>query len=382
MTDMRKDPYLFTPGPLTTSLTTKEAMLHDWGSRDADFIRINRRVRDRLVELAGGAGTHVCVPLQGSGTFIVEAMIGTLVPPAGKLLALVNGAYGKRMVRMCEYYRRACAVIEAPEDQAVDPAALDAALAGDPTITHVVVVHCETTSGVLNPVESIAAVTARHGRRLLVDAMSAFGAIPLDAAQTPFDAAAASANKCLEGVPGIGFAIVRRAALEAAKGNAPSLSLDLHDQWVNMEKTGQWRFTPPTHVMAALDQALSEHAAEGGVAGRGARYAANCRILRHGLRAMGFETLLPEALQAPIIVTVRMPADPRFDFETFYERLSQRGFVIYPGKLTVADSFRIGCIGRLGEAEMRGVLDAIRDIVGEMGVTQRGPAGSEARARR
>ncbi len=382
MTDMRKDPYLFTPGPLTTSLTTKEAMLHDWGSRDADFIRINRRVRDRLVELAGGAGTHVCVPLQGSGTFIVEAMIGTLVPPAGKLLALVNGAYGKRMVRMCEYYRRACAVIEAPEDQAVDPAALDAALAGDPTITHVVVVHCETTSGVLNPVEAIAAVTARHGRRLLVDAMSAFGAIPLDAAQTPFDAAAASANKCLEGVPGIGFAIVRRAALEAAKGNAPSLSLDLHDQWVNMEKTGQWRFTPPTHVMAALDQALSEHAAEGGVAGRGARYAANCRILRHGLRAMGFETLLPEALQAPIIVTVRMPADPRFDFETFYERLSQRGFVIYPGKLTVADSFRIGCIGRLGEAEMRGVLDAIRDIVGEMGVTQRGPAGSEARARR
>jgi len=382
MTEMRKDPYLFTPGPLTTSLTTKEAMLHDWGSRDADFIRINRRVRDRLVELAGGAGTHVCVPLQGSGTFIVEAMIGTLVPPAGKLLALVNGAYGKRMVRMCEYYRRACAVIEAPEDQVVDPAALDAALAGDPTITHVVVVHCETTSGVLNPVESIAAVTARHGRRLLVDAMSAFGAIPLDAAQTPFDAAAASANKCLEGVPGIGFAIVRRAALEAAKGNAPSLSLDLHDQWVNMEKTGQWRFTPPTHVMAALDQALSEHAAEGGVAGRGARYAANCRILRHGLRAMGFETLLPEALQAPIIVTVRMPADPRFDFETFYERLSQRGFVIYPGKLTVADSFRIGCIGRLGEAEMRGVLDAIRDIVGEMGVTQRGPAGSEARARR
>ncbi len=382
MTEMRKDPYLFTPGPLTTSLTTKEAMLHDWGSRDADFIRINRRVRDRLVELAGGAGTHVCVPLQGSGTFIVEAMIGTLVPPAGKLLALVNGAYGKRMVRMCEYYRRACAVIEAPEDQAVDPAALDAALAGDPTITHVVVVHCETTSGVLNPVEAIAAVTARHGRRLLVDAMSAFGALPLDAAQTPFDAAAASANKCLEGVPGIGFAIVRRAALEAAKGNAPSLSLDLHDQWVNMEKTGQWRFTPPTHVMAALDQALSEHAAEGGVAGRGARYAANCRILRHGLRAMGFETLLPEALQAPIIVTVRMPADPRFDFETFYERLSQRGFVIYPGKLTVADSFRIGCIGRLGEAEMRGVLDAIRDIVGEMGVTQRGPAGSEARARR
>ncbi len=382
MTEMRKDPYLFTPGPLTTSLTTKEAMLHDWGSRDAEFIRINRRVRDRLVELAGGSGTHVCVPLQGSGTFIVEAMIGTLVPPSGRLLALVNGAYGKRMVRMCEYYRRACAVIETPEDRAVDPAALGAALAGDPAITHVVVVHCETTSGVLNPIGEIAAVTARHGRSLLIDAMSAFGAIPLDASRTPFDAAVASANKCLEGVPGMGFAIIRRAALEAAKGNAPSLSLDLHDQWVAMEKTGQWRFTPPTHVIAALDQALSEHGAEGGVAGRGARYARNCQILIAGLRALGFETLLPDALQAPIIVTVRMPADPQFHFETFYERLSQRGFVIYPGKLTVADSFRIGCIGRLGEAEMRGVLEAIRDIVGEMGVTNCGPARAGATTRR
>jgi 2-aminoethylphosphonate-pyruvate transaminase len=239
MTDTRKDPWLLTPGPLTTSLTTKQAMLHDWGSRDAEFIRINSRVRERLLDLAGGRGTHVCVPLQGSGTFIVEAMIGTLVPPAGRLLVLVNGAYGKRMVRMCEYYRRACVSLEVPEDRAVDPAALDAALARDAAITHVAVVHCETTSGVLNPIEEVAAVTARRGRRLLIDAMSAFGAIPLDVAQIPCDAVAASANKCLEGVPGIGFALVRQAALEAAKGNAPSLSLDLHDQWMAMEKTEQ-----------------------------------------------------------------------------------------------------------------------------------------------
>ncbi len=382
MTDTRKDPWLLTPGPLTTSLTTKQAMLHDWGSRDAEFIRINARVRERLLDLAGGKGTHVCVPLQGSGTFIVEAMIGTLVPPAGKLLVLVNGAYGKRMVRMCEYYGRACAALEVPEDRAVDPAALDAALARDAAITHVAVVHCETTSGVLNPVEEIAAVTARRGRRLLIDAMSAFGAIPLDVSRVPCDAVAASANKCLEGVPGIGFALVRRAALEAAKGNAPSLSLDLHDQWTAMERTGQWRFTPPIHVIAALDQALSEHAAEGGVAGRGARYARNCRVLIEGLRAMGFETLLPDALQAPIIVTVHVPADPRFRFETFYERLGQRGFVIYPGKLTVADSFRIGCIGRLGEPEMRGALGAIHDVLAEMGVTECGPARAGAAANR
>ncbi|HUO63969.1 MAG TPA: 2-aminoethylphosphonate--pyruvate transaminase, partial [Terriglobales bacterium] len=234
---------------------------------------------------------------------------------------------------------------------------------------------CETTSGVLNPVEEIAAVTARRARRLLVDAMSAFGALPLDATRVPYDALVASSNKCLEGVPGVGFAIIRQTALEAARGNAHSLSFDLHDQWVAMEKTGQWRFTPPTHVLAALDQALSEHAAEGGTAGRGARYANNCRILVDGLRALGFETLLPDALQAPIIVTVRMPADPKFNFESFYDRLSRRGYVIYPGKLTVADSFRIGCIGRLGEAEMRGVLEHIRQILAEMGVSRCAPAG-------
>ena len=374
MTEPRRDPWLLTPGPLTTSRAVKEAMLHDWGSRDAEFIKLNARVRERLVELAGGQGTHVCVPLQGSGTFIVEAMIGTLVPRSGKLAVLINGSYGTRMVRMCEYLGRDRVVLETPEDMPVDPAALDAALAADAAITHVVVVHCETTSGVLNPVEEIAAVTGRRGRRLLVDAMSAFGALPLDAAATSYDALVASSNKCLEGVPGIGFAIIRRSALEGARGNASSLSLDLYDQWVAMEKTRQWRFTPPTHVLAALDQALAEHAAEGGVAGRGARYANNCRILIEGLRALGFETLLPDALQPPIIVTVRMPADPKFNFESFYDRLSRRGFVIYPGKLTVADSFRIGCIGRLGENEMRGVLRAIGEILAGTGVGSCAPA--------
>jgi 2-aminoethylphosphonate-pyruvate transaminase len=374
---MRRDPFLLTPGPLTTSRSTKEAMLHDWGSRDAEFIAMNARVCERLLDLAGGRGSHVCVPLQGSGTFIVEAMIGTLVPADGKLLILANGAYGQRMMRIAERYRRAVIVQETPEDVPVSVAALDDALGDDASITHVAVVQCETTSGILNPVDDVAQVTARHRRRLLIDAMSAFGALPLDAARTPFDALVASSNKCLEGVPGIGFAIIRRSALEAARGQAPSISLDLHDQWASMEKTRQWRFTPPTHVIAALDQALAEHAAEGGVAGRGARYRRNCEVLVAGLRALGFETLLPDGLQAPIIVTVRMPADPRFQFEVFYDRLSRRGFVIYPGKLTVADSFRIGCIGRLGEAEMRGVLDAIRDILAEMGVTRCAPAAAE-----
>jgi 2-aminoethylphosphonate-pyruvate transaminase len=374
-TDSRpRDPWLLTPGPLTTSLTVKEAMLHDWGSRDKTFIAINRRMRERLVELAGGQGTHVCVPMQGSGTFAVEAMLGSFVPAAGKLLILINGAYGKRMVRICDYYRRAYAVLEWAEDRPVEPAALENALAGDPAITHVAVVHCETTSGVLNPIAEVASVVARAGRRLLVDAMSAFGAIPVDAREIPFDALAASSNKCLEGVPGLGFVICRKQALEACKGNAPSLSLDLFDQWQALEKTGQWRFTPPIHCIVAFDQALKEHEAEGGVAGRGGRYRNNCRILVEGMRRLGFETLLPDRIQAPIIVTFHMPADPRFVFDSFYDKLRERGFVIYPGKLTVADSFRIGCIGRLGEAEMKGALRAVTEVMGKLGVTSGAPA--------
>lgn len=362
------DPWLLTPGPLTTSPTVKAAMQHDLGSRDRHFIAVNRHVRERLVAIANGADTHVAVPLQGSGTFVVEAMIGTFVPAGGKLLVLVNGAYGRRIAKICEYYRLAHSIEETAEDKPVDAQALDRRLSGDAAITHVAIVHCETTSGVLNPVESVAAVAARHRRGLLIDAMSAFGALPLDAREVPFDAVVASSNKCLEGVPGLGFCIARKAALERCRGNAPSLSLDLYDQWEAMERNGQWRFTPPVHCILALDRALDEFEAEGSVAGRGSRYRENCRILVEGLRALGFVTLLPDRVQAPIIVTVKMPADPKFDFQAFYDRLNAAGYVIYPGKLTLAASFRIGCIGRLGPREMSGAVAAIRATLAEMGV--------------
>lgn len=368
--DMPSEPLLLTPGPLTTARSVREAMLRDWGSRDEAFIALNAAVLDRLVTLANGGGSHVAVPLQGSGTFVVEAMFGTLLPRNGKALVMVNGAYGERIVRMAGYHGRQVTTIVDPEDRPSDVERLDAALAADPAISHVVAVYCETTSGILNPIERIAEITARHGRRLLIDAMSAFGALPLDAQRTPFDAVAASANKCLEGVPGMGFAVVRETALMAAAGNAPALSLDLHDQHVAMRRNGQWRFTPPTHVLAAFHEALRQHAAEGGIEGRGGRYRENCRILVDGMRRLGFETLLPDALQAPIIVTFKMPRDPRFAFEAFYDRLRRRGYVIYPGKLTVAPSFRIGCIGHLGAAEMRGAVAAVGEVLDEMGVSE------------
>ena len=378
MTITPNDPLLLTPGPLTTSHETKQAMLHDWGSRDATFIATNARVRERLLDVANAADSHVCVPIQGSGTFAVEAAIGTLLPRDGKALVLINGAYGTRMVKIIGYMGRQCETLETAEDTPPDPAAVDAALKADESITHVLAVHCETTSGILNPIEAIAEVVAANGRRLLIDAMSAFGAIPLDAAKVTFDAVMASSNKCLEGVPGMGFVLIRKEAMEEAKGNAHSLSLDLYDQWQAMEANNQWRFTPPTHVIVAFDAAIEQFEAEGGVAGRNKRYSANARTLIDGMRELGFETLLSDNLQAPIIITFKMPADPAFDFQRFYDALKDRGFIIYPGKLTVAPSFRMGCIGHLGQAEMKATLATVKEVMTEMGVKSGSPEGVAA----
>jgi 2-aminoethylphosphonate-pyruvate transaminase len=371
------EPLLLTPGPLTTSKTVKEAMLRDWGSRDGDFIELTRGVCEALTRIAGAdpaSGTYACIPVQGSGTFAVEATIDTMVPRDGRLLVLVNGAYGRRIQEICAYINRDCAVLECAEDAPTPVDQLAEKLAHDASITHVAAFHCETTSGILNPLAKIARAVTGAGRKLIVDAMSTFGAMPIDAEALGLSAVIASANKCLEGVPGMGFAVLKTDDLAAAKGNATSLSLDLHAQWKNFKDTGQWRFTPPTHVLAALAQAISEHEDEGGIAGRGARYADNCRILRDGMAAMGFEALLSDNLQAPTIVTYHAPSDENYDFGAFYDALHAKGFAIYPGKIAKIDSFRIGCIGHINGNDIRRALSAIAEILAEQNILQCGPA--------
>ncbi len=363
-----RDPLLLTPGPLTTSLRTKQAMLHDWGSWDAAFNRITGELCRQLVDIVHGADTHVCVPLQGSGTFAVEAALGTLVPRHGKVLVPNNGAYCARIVRILGYLGRE--VIELPfaEDCPADPVVIEAALAADPAITHVAQVHCETGTGILNPLPEIAAVVAGQGRGLIVDAMSSFGAIDIDLRSMPVDAVIAASGKCLEGVPGMGFVIARRAALEAAAGNCHSLAMDLHDQWAYMQKTTQWRFTPPTHVVVALHEALAQYREEGGLSVRGARYAYNCVALIEGMRGLGLRPFLAPEVQAPIIVTFHAPAHPAYDFKTFYERVRERGFILYPGKLTRVETFRVGCIGALGPADIEKVVAAVGETLREAGI--------------
>lgn len=359
-----QNPYiLLTPGPLSTSPTVRRAMLRDWCTWDDDYnLGIVTPIRERLVALASQAdpGRYTAVLMQGSGTFSVEAALGTLLPRGGRLLVLANGAYGDRLAKIAAVLGIDHVVHDSGELAPPDLGRLDAALAADPGITDVVCVHCETTTGMLNPLAEICGVVGRHGRRMLVDSMSGFGGIPLDLATLGIDALVSSANKCIQGVPGFGFVIVRRDLIAGAAGQARSLSLDLHDQWREMEKGhGKWRYTSPTHVVRAFSQALDELEAEGGVAARHARYAENQRRLVAGMERLGFECVLPKRLHSPIITGFRSPAAPGYEFRRFYEALKARGFVIYPGKVTGIESFRIGSIGHVFPADVDRLITAV-----------------------
>jgi 2-aminoethylphosphonate-pyruvate transaminase len=368
------EPYLLTPGPLTTAYAVKQAMLRDWGSWDGDFRAMTAELRRRLLALTGDKkGEFDCVPIQGSGSFCVEAMLGSFVPKDGKVLVLANGAYGLRAAQTMQYLGRAHSLIDKGDYLPPRGEEVAAALDADPAITHVIAIHCETSSGILNPVAEISEAVYAKGRKLLVDSMSAFGAIPFDVNEIRYEAMVSSANKCIEGVPGFGFVIAKKSELEAARGRSHSLALDVHAQWATMEKTGQWRFTPPTHVVAAFIEALRMHEAEGGVAGRGARYAKNRDVMVAGMRELGFETLLSDRWLSPIIVTFFCPAHENFVFDRFYELMKEKGFIIYPGKLTVVDSFRVGCIGRMDEHVMRRVVEAAAASLAEMGVPDASP---------
>ncbi|MFQ3229895.1 2-aminoethylphosphonate--pyruvate transaminase [Reinekea sp.] len=366
-------PWLLTPGPINTSMSVKQEMLHDWGSWDDDFKVLTKIVCDQLVRFVDDQDAFVCIPMQGSGTFAVEATLGTLIDPNSNSLVLINGAYGQRMTKILDYMGRRYVTLDKGDYEPPRGEEVAGILEQNPDIDQVLVVHCETSSGILNPLAEIAEVVERKGRRLIIDSMSAFGAVELNCKTARFDAVISSANKCFEGVPGFGFVLVRKTMLDECKGNAHSLSLDLYDQWQYLEKTGQWRFTPPTHIVAAFNQALKEHKEEGGIAGRFARYSRNQQRLVTGMRAIGFKTLLADQWLSPIIVTFFSPNHANFNFQRFYDLLKAHNFIIYPGKLTQAESFRVGCIGQLFDEQIDGLLEAMSAVLKEMNIPDGNP---------
>jgi 2-aminoethylphosphonate-pyruvate transaminase len=371
---MDRDKILLTPGPLTTTLRTKLAMLRDWGSWDADFNAVTASIRKSLLAIVHGEESHVVVPLQGSGTFSVEAAVATVVPRDGHVLVLDNGAYCKRAAKLTSLMGRRCTTMAFDEAAQVSPAAVEDKLRTDPSISHVVLIHCETGAGVLNPLQEVAEVCAAHGKGLIVDAMSSFAAIEIDARKVRFDALVAASGKCLEGVPGMGFVFLRKAILEGCAGRSQSLAMDLHDQYIYMEKTTQWRFTPPTHVVVALAEAIAQFEAEGGQPARLARYTANYRTLVDGMAALGFKPFLDPSIQAPIIVTFHAPGDAKYDFKKFYAAARARGFILYPGKLTQIETFRVGCIGAIGPDEIAQAVHAVGLVLQDMGIPSGAPA--------
>lgn len=356
-----KNPYLLlTPGPLSTSATVKAVMMRDWCTWDQDYNDIVQNIRARLVALATGSAGYTSVLMQGSGTFAVEAAIGTALPRDGKLLVIANGHYGDRMVSIAECLGIPVVKLDFGETGWPDADRVKETIESDHAITHVAAVHCETTTGMLNPVEDIGPVVKSLGRVFIVDAMSSFGGVPFDVAALGADFLVSSANKCIQGVPGFGFVIAHREELEKCAGRSRSLSLDLFRQWEEMEtKRGKWRFTSPTHTVRAFAQALNELDDEGGVACRSARYRENHRILTSGMQELGFECLLPESRQSPIITSFLYPKHPGFNFNVFHKKLKTRGFVIYPGKVSRLDTFRIGSIGHVFPEDMRWLVEAV-----------------------
>ncbi|MGI6556785.1 MAG: 2-aminoethylphosphonate--pyruvate transaminase [Pseudoramibacter sp.] len=355
---------LLTPGPLTTSDTVKREMLVDHCTWDDDYKHITQDIRRKLLELAHvSPEQYTVVLMQGSGTFGVESVLTSSVGPEDKVLICANGAYGERQADICEHAGIAYELYRCPYDETPDPDVIAHALAADETLTHVSMVHSETTSGILNDIASVAQVVKDSGRTFIVDAMSSFGGIDIDVAGLGIDFIISSANKCIQGVPGFSFIICRRDALEACNGQARSLSLDLYDQWRVMDVDGKWRFTSPTHVVLAFAQALKELDDEGGIPARQKRYANNNSLLIKRMKAMGFETYIDDKVQGPIITTFYCPDIPGFDFKTMYTYIKERGYAIYPGKVTDADTFRIGNIGEIYPGDIIKVTDIIGDYL-------------------
>ncbi|MDR2853071.1 MAG: 2-aminoethylphosphonate--pyruvate transaminase [Burkholderiaceae bacterium] len=365
------DPILLTPGPLTTAPATRAAMLRDWGSWDEAFNRITQSVCADLLRIAQGVDEFVCVPMQGSGTFAVEAALGSLIADGSRVLVPNNGAYCARIIRILQTLGIAHTELPLREDQPATAQAVAAALDSDASITHVALVHLETSTGILNALEDIAETCRSRGKRLIVDAMSAFGALPIRLDGSGIDALISASGKCLEGPPGMGFVLARRTLLEDCAGRARSVALDLHDQYAYMRQTSQWRFTPPTHVVAALRAALDQFLAEGGQRARGARYRNNCRALIEGMCALGFKPFLAAEVQAPVIVTFHAPVSPHYDFGRFYRAVREAGYVLYPGKLTHVETFRVGCIGAIDANEMHNAAAAIGRAMQALGVALR-----------
>ncbi|GAB7081455.1 2-aminoethylphosphonate--pyruvate transaminase [Megalodesulfovibrio paquesii] len=358
------NPYLLlTPGPLSTSKRVRAALFRDWCTWDDDYNHIVQSIRASLTALAGGGPERpdlTAVLMQGSGTFSVESVIGSAVPLGGRLLVLANGAYGRRIGQIATRMGISLLVQDDGELTPPDQARLRQTLTDDPAITHVAVVHCETTTGMLNPVADIGRIVKEFGKIYIVDAMSSFGGMPMTMDSIQADFLISSANKCIQGIPGFGFVVARREPLEACAGQARSLSLDLHAQWLEMEhKGGKWRYTSPTHAVRAFAEALAELEDEGGVAARHARYVENQRLLVEGMARLGFQPLLPRPLQSPVITAFHSPKVPGYDFRRFYECLKAEGYVIYPGKVSDADTFRIGTIGHVFPADVRGLLAAV-----------------------
>lgn len=360
------DKLLFTPGPVTTSRDVKQAMQRDLGSRDTEFIRVVREIRSKLEDLAGGGFEAVLIP--GPGMFAIESVIGSAIPPDGRLLVAANGANGRGLREIAARLRIDVDEISFSEESPVPADAVAEALRNRGPFTHVAAVHCETATGILNPIDAIGTAVAASGGAFIVDARSSFGGIAMDLRAARVDYLVSSADQCMQGVPGVAFVLARAERLRETESWARSVSLDLFAQWRALENDGQFRFTPPIHALLAFRRALEELELEGGVAGRCARYRSNHQALMEEARKLELRPYLAAEHQSPILTSFRYPEDAAFDCERFYSMLRDRGLVIHPGKPAQENCFGIATIGHLTSHEIRRLCRGIREVLTTLGV--------------
>ena len=357
---------LLTPGPLTTTDTVKKEMMFDHCTWDDDYKQITQEIRKNLLKLAKvSPEEYTAILMQGSGTFGVESVLSSVVGAEDKLLIVANGAYGERMTEIAEHNKIPYVVYRQSYDKIPDADEVERILKADSTITHVSMVHSETTSGILNDIESVGKVVKGQGRTFIVDAMSSFGGVDIPVADWGIDFIISSANKCIQGVPGFSFIIAKKNLLMESAGKARSLSLDLYEQWKTMEVDGKWRFTSPTHVVLAFAKAMEEMEKEGGISARNRRYVENNKLLIQLMREMGIKTYIDEKHQGPIITTFYFPKDATFTFNEMYEYIKERGYAIYPGKVTEAETFRIGNIGEIYKEDIEKLCRIMKEFLEE-----------------
>jgi len=361
---------LLNPGPATTTDTVKNSLLvPDICPREKEFGELMKRVMKKLVDVIHGGPEYTSVIFTGSGTAAIEACITSVVPHDKKIFIINNGAYGKRMVQIAKINKIDCIHYEEAVNKEINLNSIESFLKQNKReISHLAIVHHETTTGMLNPVNEICKISNSFGIECIVDAMSSYAGIPINIKEMNADFLISSSNKCIQGMAGLSFVISRVSSLDKLNNIPPrSLYLDLLGQFQSLKKTNQMRFTPAVQIFYALEQALNEYFEETAIR-RYERYKNSYDVLIRGLKDLGFKLYLPDHLHSKLLTTIYEPTNSAYSFNEMHDYLYEKGYTIYPGKCNNENTFRIANIGQIDQTDIIGFIEKLEAYLIKYGI--------------